>query len=288
MPPERIKPRTFEVVVTEVIRETADTVTLVLDGPEIPPYRAGQFLTIDPHFFAVIAGQVAYVEHLKGGKKELVRAYSMASAPHEPLAITIKEEPYRSGDLHAPLLSPLLVHGTPVGTRFPVVGFTGPYTLPPDIEQRTDHIVHLVAGSGVVPNYSIVKDALRSHPSLRHTFIDTNKTWKDIIFREGLQRLAAEFPERLTLVHTLTRQSDISGLPGDVRQGRVTAPMLRELVPDTGTAIAYLCGPAIASWDRKKALEEGTAPTPRFLESTVANLQAVGFTPARIKREAYG
>lgn len=288
MPPERIKPKTFEVVVTEVIRETADTVTLVLDAPEIPPYRAGQFLTIDPHAFPVIAGQVAYVEQLKGGKKELVRAYSMASAPHETLAITIKEEPYRPGDLHAPLLSPLLVHGTPVGTRFPVVGFTGPYTLPPDVEQRTDHLVHLVAGSGVVPNYSILKDALLKHPALRHTFIDTNKTWDDIIFREGLRRLAAEFPGRLTVVHTLTRQSDISGLPAGVRQGRVTAGMLRELVPDTGTAIAYLCGPAIASWDRKKALEEGTAPTPRFLESTVANLQAVGFTPARIKREAYG
>ena len=43
-------------------------------------------------------------------------------------------------------------------------------------------------------------------------------------------------------------------------------------VPDSGTAFAYLCGPAIASWDRKKALEEGTAPTPRFLESTIANL----------------
>jgi len=288
VPPERIKPKTFEVVVTEVIRETADTVTLVLDAPEIPPYRAGQFLTIDPHAFPVIAGQVAYVEQLKGGKKELVRAYSMASAPHETLAITIKEEPYRPGDLHAPLLSPLLVHGTPVGTRFPVVGFTGPYTLPPDVEQRTDHLVHLVAGSGVVPNYSILKDALLKHPALRHTFIDTNKTWDDIIFREGLRRLAAEFPGRLTVVHTLTRQSDISGLPAGVRQGRVTAGMLRELVPDTGTAIAYLCGPAIASWDRKKALEEGTAPTPRFLESTVANLQAVGFTPARIKREAYG
>ena len=288
MPPERYKPKTFQVVVTEVIQETPDTVTLVLDGPEIPPYRAGQFLTIDPHLFPVIAGQVAYVEFLKGKKKELVRAYSMASAPHEALAITIKEELYYAGDLHPPLLSPLLVHGTPVGTRFPVVGFTGPYTLPPDIEQRTDHLVHLVAGSGAVPNYSIVKDALRNHPRLRHTFIDTNKTWDDIIFRDGLARLAAEHPDRFRLVHTLTRQSDVSGLPAGVRQGRVGPELLRELVPDSGTAFAYLCGPAIASWDRKKALEEGTTPTPRFLESTIANLQSVGFTPARIKREAYG
>lgn len=288
MPPERQKPRTFEVVVSEVIHETPDTVTLVLAAPEMPQYRAGQFLTIDPHVFPTIAGQVAWVEHLKGGTKELVRAYSMASAPHEPLAITIKEEPYRPGDLHAPLLSPLLVHGTPAGTRFPVVGFTGPYTLPPDIEQRTDHIVHLVAGSGVVPNYSILKDALRNHPRLRHTFIDTNKTWEDVIFRGGLERLAEQFADRLRVVHSLTRQVDLSGLPPGVRQGRVGRELLEELVPDARTAFAYLCGPAIASWDRKRALEAGTSPTPRFLESTIGHLQAIGFTPARIKREAYG
>ena len=155
-------------------------------------------------------------------------------------------------------------------------------------EPQKHPLVLRVAGSGVVPNYSIVKDALRNHPKLRHTFIDTNKTWGDVIFREGLARLAAEHPDRFRLVHTLTRQSDLTGLPGDVRPGRIGAELLRELIPDSATAFAYLCGPAIANWDRKKALEGGTAPTPRFLESTIANLQLVGFTPARIKREAYG
>jgi 3-ketosteroid 9alpha-monooxygenase subunit B len=284
VPPERQKPQTFEVVVTEVIHETPDTVTLVLAAEKMPAYRAGQFRTIDPRAFPILAGQVAYLEHLKG-KKELVRAYSMASAPHEPLAITIKEEPYRPGDLHFPLLSPVLVYSCPGGTRFPVVGFTGPYTLPPDVEQRTGHIVHVVAGSGVVPNFSILKDSLRNHPQLRHTFIDTNKTWSDVIFQRTLARLAAEHPDRLRVVHTLTRQED---LPPGVRKGRVSKELLEELVNDRDTAFAYVCGPAIASWDRKKALEAGEQPTPRFLETTLGNLQAVGFTPARIRREAYG
>jgi 3-ketosteroid 9alpha-monooxygenase subunit B len=283
VPPESKKPQTFEVVVTEVVHETADTVTLVLAAEKMPPYRAGQFLTIDPKAFPALAGQVAYLEHLKG-RKELVRAYSMASAPHEPLAITIKEELYRPGDLHFPLISPVLVYGCPPGTRFPVVGFTGPYTLPPDVEQRTGHIVHVVAGSGVVPNFAILKDSLRNHPRVRHTFIDVNKTWGDVIFRASLERLATEFPDRLRVVHTLTRQEE---LPPGVRKGRVNKELLEELVPDRDSAIAYVCGAAIASWDRRKALEAGTQPTPRFLESTLADLQAVGFTPARIRREAY-
>jgi ferredoxin-NADP reductase len=287
VPPERYKPKQFEVTVTEVVWETPDTVSLVFDGEAIPPYRAGQFLTIDPHQFKALQGQIGYLQHLKG-KKELVRAYSMCSAPHEPLAITIKEEFYYPGDLHWPLLSPVLVHSVPVGTRMQVVGFTGPYTLPPDVEQRTDHVVHLVAGSGAVPNWSILKDALRNCPRLRHTFIDTNKTWDDVIFRDGLARVAAEHPDRVRLVHTLTRQPDLSGLPPGVRTGRVSRELLEELISDRDTAVAYLCGPAINSWDRKAAMEAGKSPTPRFLESTVANLQAVGFAPARIKREAYG
>ena len=52
-----------------------------------------------------------------------------------------------------------------------ITGFTGPYTLPPDIESRTDHLVHLCAGSGVVPNYSIIKHALHTGMNLRHTMI---------------------------------------------------------------------------------------------------------------------
>jgi hypothetical protein len=124
-----------------------------------------------------------------------------------------------------------------------------------------------------------VKDALRNHPKLRHTFIDTNKTWETSSSARGSHGSPLSIPPGFRLVHTLTRQSDLVGLPGDVRQGRIGADLLRELVPDSGTAFAYLCGPAIASWDRKKALEEGTTPTPRFLESTIANLQSIGFTP---------
>ena len=103
-----------------------------------------------------------------------------------------------------------------------VSGFTGPYTLPDDIAQKTDHIVHLCAGSGSVPNFSILKGALREAPSLRQTFIYSNKTWDDIIFRDALNQLAADNPGRVRVVHTLTRQKDFSTLPAGVLSGRLT------------------------------------------------------------------
>jgi ferredoxin-NADP reductase len=62
------------------------------------------------------------------------------------------------------------------------------------VSTRTDHIVHVCAGSGSVPNFSMLKFALANHPSLRHTFLYSNKTWDDIIFRDELARLADEAP----------------------------------------------------------------------------------------------
>lgn len=179
---------TFDTVVLESIVETKDTRTLVLDsGTERRPWRAGQYLSIDPHQFAGLRSVIDYLEHAKG-RREPPRAYSMCSAPDEPhLAITIKEEFFEHGQTaYPPLISGHLVHYVRSGNPLVVQGFAGPYVLPDDIEARTGHILHLCAGSGSVPNLSIVKDSLVRHPGLRHTFCYSNRTWDDVIFRDEL------------------------------------------------------------------------------------------------------
>ena len=277
-------------MVADVVVETPDTSTLVFfTGNDRLEYRAGHFLTIDPHQFEALERFTAFLEDLKG-KKEPPRAYSMCSAPHERyLAVTVKEEQYISRvTKYPPLLSPLLVKRTVRGMRLTVTGFTGPYTLPANIESQTDHIVHICAGSGSVPNFSMLKFALASHPRLRHTFVYSNKTWQDIIFRDELTGLERDYPEQLRVIHTLTREPNVAACGPLVRQGRVNAAMLRELVPDLDSAIVYICGPGISKWDREAAAERGEAPAPRFLESVLTDLKALGVPNARIKRESYG
>src|SRR5437899_2681776 len=132
-PRRRIKE--MEVMVADAIRETPDTTTLVLfTGNDHLDYKAGHFLTIDPHQFESLGRFIAFFEDLKG-RREPPRAYSLASAPDEKyLAITIKEERYLSGATkYPPLLSPLLVRRTLPGMRMAITGFTGPYTLPDDV-----------------------------------------------------------------------------------------------------------------------------------------------------------
>lgn len=280
----------LEVMVADVVVETPDTSTLVFfTGNDHLEYKAGHFLTIDPHQFEALERFTAFLEDLKG-KKEPPRAYSMCSAPHERyLAVTVKEEQYVSGQTkYPPLLSPMLVKRTVRGMRLTVTGFTGPYTLPDNIESQTDHIVHICAGSASVPNLSMLKFALDHHPRLRHTFIYSNKTWRDVIFRDALTELEAKNPDRLRVIHTLTREPDVTRCGPLVRKGRVNAALIRELAPDVETSIVYVCGPGISKWDREAAKEKGEPPQPRFLETVLTDLLSLGVPNVRIKRESYG
>jgi 3-ketosteroid 9alpha-monooxygenase subunit B len=278
----------MEVMVADVIIETPDTTTLVLfTGNDRLEYLAGHFLTIDPHQFESLERFTSFLEDLKG-RREPPRAYSMSSAPHERyLAVTVKEERYVSGlTRFPPLLSPLLVKRTLRGMRLVVTGFTGPYTLGPDVATQTDHIVHVCAGSGSVPNFSMLKSALAHHPTLRHTFVYSNKRWDDIIFRDELGELAAQHPDRVKILHTLTREDGAVG-PG-VRKGRVDQALLREAIPSPTESLVYVCGPGISKFDLAAAKEAGTPPPRRFLESVLADLEALGVPNKRIRREFYG
>ncbi len=279
----------IEVMVSDAIRETYDTTTLVFfTGNDHLEYKPGHFLTIDPHQFRALERFTAYLEDQKG-KKEPARAYSLYSAPHEQyLATTVKEETYQSGATkYPPLLSPLLVNRLPIGTKVIVTGFTGPYTLPDDIESRTDHVVHICAGSGSVPNMSIMKYALEHHPTIRHTFLYGNKTWSDVIYAKQLRTMQDAHPETLKVVHALSRErkEDPTQI---IVNGRISRDLVSQHVPDPDGAEFFVCGPGITKWDRQRAKEAGTEPTLRFLESSLAILDDLGVKKQQIHNESYG
>ncbi len=288
--PPRRKIKKLEVMVADVVRETPDSATLILfTGNDQLEYQPGHFLTIDPHQFPALERFIEYFEEMKG-KREPARAYSMASAPHEKyLAITVKEEYYISGRTkYPPLLSPLLVWRIQPGTRMVVTGFGGPYVLPDDIESRTDHLVHVCAGSGIVPNWSILKHALAENLEIRHTLVYGNKTFDDIIFRSQLEALQRQHPDRIRVVHALSREQDVRRYGESFQPGRVDRAAIQSAIPDPAAAVVFACGPGIGKWERLAAKESGTEPQPRFLESALAALEDIGVPKAQIHRESYG
>lgn len=276
----------FDAVIADIVVETPDTITAFLDLGQPVKYRAGQYVSIDPHQFPSLGSMTRYLEHLKG-RHEPPRAYSMSSAPHEPyVAITIKEEVYDGVMEYPPLISGFLVHQLRVGDRIAVTGFAGAYVLPEDV--KTDHILHLCAGSGSVPNVSIIKDSLIRHPHLRHTFVYSNKTLQDVIFRAALAQLQAEHRDRLKVIHTITREAGVASPNEDIRSGRVTLELLRDIFAREPNTIVYTCGPAVSVWDRRAHAAKGTTPTPRFLESMQSHLTELAVPRERVKMEAFG
>jgi ferredoxin-NADP reductase len=90
------------------------------------------------------------------------------------------------------------------------------------------------------------------------------------------------------VVHTLTREENTSLFGASVRKGRVNAALLREAIPTPGECDVYVCGPGISKFDVAACEGPGETPQPRFLESVLADLAAIGVPKNRIKREFYG
>jgi 3-ketosteroid 9alpha-monooxygenase subunit B len=271
-------------VVSAIRRETRDTATLELDAEGAPVYRAGQFLTIDSHQFPQIAPFLRYLEGQKG-RTEPPRAYSLSSAPHERgLAITIKEEEEREGDF-PPLLSPLLIHGLPPGSRLAFKGFDGLYTLPPEAAEY-DVLVHLCSGSGIVPNFSLIKDALHRRLPGRHVLLYENPAREDIIFGRQLASFEADHPGQVVVRHFI--QSDgATGDPG-AATGRVGRAEIEEALAGARNPLVFLCGPGVTSWALQGARKSGVPPAPRFIERIRADLKSIGLDRRRIRTEIFG
>jgi 3-ketosteroid 9alpha-monooxygenase subunit B len=282
--------RKYDAVIVDVVRRTHDASSVYFFIGDTPAYRAGQFLSIDPHQFPELKRWIDYLELVKG-KKEPIRSYSLQSAPGEKcMAICTKAEAYDPKvNKYPPVLSPLMASGALKGREVQISGFTGAYFIPDDIEQQTDTVVHWVAGSGVVPNYGILKDELRNNknPRVKHVMFDVNKSVGDIILHEQLRALAKAYPDRFTFVNLVTRE-DPSYLGPNYFKGRPSVEMVRRYVPNAATARHFACGAAISKHQRAEAKEKGVEPTPRFMESVEAILHELQVPKQYFKKEEFG
>lgn len=286
------KIRHIKGVVVKAQQETPDTWTLfILVSESDKDYRAGQFISIGPHQFSELADLVRFFEYQKG-KREMVRAYSLASAPHEKhLAITIKPEAYEPRpNSFPPLLSPFLASDMLKGREIEFLGYAGAYVMPMDLISTTDHVVHLVAGSGIVPSFSIIKDELLNHKNThaRHTLVNVNRTLADIIFHRELMELAIRYPKRFQIKNYLS-QEDPHGIHNESYfHGRPTVENLAGLVRDPASTLIFACGPAITKWQRLEAQQGGFTPKPRFMEWVQDLVDHMGVDKKRFRREVYG
>ena len=72
--------------------------------------------------------------------------------------------------------------------------------------ERTRHYAAIVAGSGITPVLSLVATALQTEPTSRFTVLYGNRRAATVMFADDLADLKDRYPQRLHLVHVLSRE----------------------------------------------------------------------------------
>ena len=199
-----------ELRIASVIEETHDACSLEFDIPESLEstfrYRPGQFLTL----------------RIPWKDDWLPRCYSLSSSPfeNERLRVTVKRVDDGRG-------SNWLCDEISAGDSLQVLAPAGVF-VPRDLDRN---FLLFAGGSGVTPVLSILRSALSQGNGVVR-LIYANRDEKSVIFKDSLNALAAEFPERLQIIHWL-----------DSVQGRPTEKQLAAFAIGLEEPEVFVCGP---------------------------------------------
>lgn len=192
--------------VVEVRPETGRAVTLrIRPGRGWTGHRAGQYVRVGV--------DVDGVRHW--------RTYSLTN-PESPedrcLSITVQA-------LDGGVVSPHLVHATPVGTIVHLEAAEGDFVLPNPV---TAPLLMITAGSGITPVMGMLRTLARRGPLPDLVLLHSAPSADDVIFGDELRTLGGA---RVVLRHTGT-------------EGRLDLAELDTLCPDWRDRDAYVCGPS--------------------------------------------
>jgi ferredoxin-NADP reductase len=200
--------------VVDIVDETADVKSLVLDAPEWVGHRAGQHVDIR------LTAEDGY---------QAQRSYSIASAPEdEHLVLTVQRiddgevSPYLAGELRK---------GDELELRGPIGGYFawddgGPLLM-------------VAGGSGVVPFRSMLRHRAAAGITAEVRLVYSSRSWAQVIYGPELTDLAGA--DGVDVVFTLTRQAP-EGWSG--RRGRVDRMLLDDVSwTPAEMPLIYICGP---------------------------------------------
>ena len=220
--------------------ETPSVRTITLEVPEWREHRAGQHVDIR------LTAEDGY---------QAERAYSIASAPGEPVALTVEALP--DGEV-SPYLTEVVREGDQIEVRGPIGGY---FVWTPE---DGGPLFLAAGGSGVVPLRAIVRHRRLTGSDVPARLLYSSRSPVDVIYRAELDEPDAG----LEVVHTLTRDQP-AGWTGYAR--RVDTELLREVAwPAAADPLAFVCGPT------------------SFVEAVAAGLVELGYAPERVKTERFG
>ena len=209
--------------IEHIKQETHDCKSFYLQPishPKNITYKAGQFLTLV----------------FEDAIKETRRSYSLGSAPvlNEPLFITVKRKV--NGEISRRLLDHYK-KGDIINALQP----SGRFIIPQPV---TSTHFFIVAGSGITPVFSLMKELLFSHSSAKIILLNQCRSEGDIIYKEELHKLHQQFKERFLWIQFFSQP-----VAHHFRSIRLNNSLLELLVYKyvpyyiNGDTDFYICGP---------------------------------------------
>ncbi|MCB0482029.1 MAG: 2Fe-2S iron-sulfur cluster binding domain-containing protein [Flavobacteriales bacterium] len=215
----------YNLQVKEITRETPDAVSVIFDIPdnlkENFRYTQGQYLT--------------FRKNING--EEIRRSYSLSSSPVTDnfLRVAIKQI---DGGKFSTFANQDLKVGDVLESMAPMGGFFTEL-----IKNQSKHYVFFAAGSGITPVISIIKTALAIEENSTVTLVYGNKSADHTIYRDELNELAKNYPNRFYLNYVLSREASSDPM----QNGRISANKCEELTSNDAKLYAgsdyFLCGP---------------------------------------------
>jgi len=249
-------PQFHTLTVSSVDAEAANAVALSFHMPanlqSTFAFEPGQFLTLR----ATLDGQ------------DVRRSYSICSTPHTMARDGVLQVGIRAVD--GGLFSNWATTQLKAGDTLQVMPPQGRFGVQ---RPRALHRVGFAAGSGITPILSIMASTLHSQPESKFTLIYGNRHMASVMFNEALQDLKDRYPDRLTLIHILSRQSqEVPLLEGRIDGDKVRA-IIAALLPVKSMDEVFVCGPeAMIEATESALIEAGVSAkrvhSERFTSST--------------------
>ena len=189
-----------------------------IERPEGFTFKAGQYCTI--------------------GRDGIERAYSITSAPHEPdLELFVEVVPPPDG-----VLTPKLWELRPGDTLSIRPRAKGLFVMDPSLPNQ------LLVGTvtGIVPYVSFIRDYIHHGREGHHFYVLQGASYQDeLAYDAELERIAAQRPELLTFVPTVSRAGEDRNRAWKGETGRVNTVVEKYiekfgLTPDD--TLVYACG----------------------------------------------
>jgi ring-1,2-phenylacetyl-CoA epoxidase subunit PaaE len=248
--------------VSNITPEAAGAVAITFQVPENLRsgfnFKAGQFLTLR----ASIDGN------------DVRRSYSISSSQNSYLqngTLEVGIRPVQGG-----VFSNWAASQLKVGDVLRVMPADGRFIVQ---RPRAIHRVGFAAGSGITPILSILASTLEEQTESKFTLVYGNRRMDSVMFNEALQDLKDRYPNRLTLIHVLSRQAqEVPLLEGRIDEAKVKE-IVSSLLPAASMDEVFICGPEAMIEATEKALLEVGVParnirTERFTSPTLEALPA--------------